>query len=324
MNCNWGILGPGFVATRAVIPALQQVSEARLKAVASRDPAKAQAVAHQFEIERHYQDYQDLLNDPEVDAVYIALPNHLHHPWTIKALRAGKHVLCEKPLATSAREGEEMLAVSQETGKLLMEAVMYRFHPRIRYLKGLIAESELGELRFLRSSFTFTLQDPETYRNRSEYGGGALLDVGVYCLNALDLFTTSGQEPEQVTATALYQAETGIDLGVEANLRYGEHMLAQIQCSFEAAEYQSIELIGSLATVSVPHPAFTAWKEDRTTLLIQKDNVIKQKIFLPANPYKTMVEHFTNCVLARRPVAISPTESVQTLRLLDRVREALR
>src|SRR5438270_7841082 len=131
MICNWGILGPGFVATRAILPALQHVSQARALAIGSRNRERVQAVAQQFGIERVYNDYQALLDDEDVDAVYIALPNHLHHPWTLRAAEAGKHVLCEKPLALNSAECDEMIAACQRAHVLLMEAVMYRFHPRM-------------------------------------------------------------------------------------------------------------------------------------------------------------------------------------------------
>lgn len=315
MRCHWGILGPGLVATQAVMPAIQRVEEATIQAVASRDTGRLESRASKFGIPDRYQDYQALLDDPRIDAVYIALPNHLHHPWTIKALRAGKHVLCEKPLALNVREGEEMLAVSQETGKLLMEAAMYRFHPRMQHLKQMVERGELGELRFIHSTFCFTLEDPQTYRHRPEYGGGALLDVGPYCLNAVRWLID--REPEEISAQGYRDADTGIDMGVSALLCYPDHILAHIQCSFDAAEQQVLELVGSKATVSLPHQAFTAWKDDATTLIISHGQEVERKNFAPADPYEIMVRHFTTCVVEQRAAEYPISESLETLRLID-------
>lgn len=317
MRCHWGILGPGLVATEAVIPALQKVEDATIQAVASRDAGRLESTARKFGIPDQHQDYQALLENPKVDAVYIALPNHLHHPWTLKALQAGKHVLCEKPLALNVREGEEMLAASQKAGKLFMEAAMYRFHPRMQYLKRLVEEGELGELRFIHSAFTFTLTDPQTYRRRPEYGGGALLDVGPYCLNIVRWLTN--REPEEVSVQGYRAAETRIDLGVSAQLRYSQKTLAHVQCSFEAAEQQVLELVGTKAAVTLPHPAFTAWKDDTTSLIINRGMEIEQKNFEPADPYEIMVQHFTNCVIHQQAVEYTISESLDTLRLIDRI-----
>src|SRR5579863_5375700 len=144
MPCHWGILGPGFIATRAVIPALRQVRDARVLAVASRDRERARETAVQFQIERVYDSYQALLDDPEVQAVYIALPNHLHCEWTLRAAQAGKHVLCEKPLALSIVECDRMIAACQQANVLLMESVMYRFHPRMIALKQMLSSGATG------------------------------------------------------------------------------------------------------------------------------------------------------------------------------------
>src|SRR5436309_5828373 len=151
MPCNWGVLGAGFIANRAVIPAIQHTADSHVLAIASRDELRATSTASQFAIEHVYHDYQALLNDPGVQVVYIALPNHLHREWTIRAAQAGKHVLCEKPLALNAAECNEMITACQQAHVLLMEAVMYRFHPRMLYLKEMMVARELGDVRFLHA-----------------------------------------------------------------------------------------------------------------------------------------------------------------------------
>ena len=202
MYCNWGILGPGFIATRAIIPAVQEASNSRILAVASSNEQRASEVAFRFGIERFYSDYQSLLVDPDIDVVYIALPNHLHHEWTLRAAAAGKHILCEKPLAIYAAECHEMITACQQAHVLLMEAMMYRFHPRMHYLKQMLVARELGDMRFLHAAFSFNFNAPGNYRAYKQFGGGALLDVGSYCVNAARWLI--GSEPESSQGIIAY------------------------------------------------------------------------------------------------------------------------
>jgi len=323
MLCNWGILGPGFVATRAVIPAIQQTQDARVLAVASSSGERAQRTAATFGIARIYHDYQTLLNDPDIHAVYIALPNHLHHVWTVRAAEAGKHVLCEKPLAMNAGECDDMIAVCRAANVLLMEAVMYRFHPRMRHLKNMLITGELGDIRLLHTAFSFPFNQPDShdksgsYRAHPEFGGGALLDIGSYCVNAARWLT--GSEPEHCTGVihhARTDQETNIDVSTSAVLRFKDNLLAHMHCSFVAAEHQVIEVVGSLAAVTAPH-AFTAWREDATVLMVQRGSLFERIEFAPADPYQLMVAHFTDCVLGRAELLYPASDGRETLRVID-------
>ena len=317
MLCKWGVLGPGFIATRAVMPAIQHAPDARLMAVASRSNERAQTVAAQFNIERCYTDYQALLDDPEIQAVYIALPNHLHALWTIRAARAGKHVLCEKPLALSSAECDQMIAACRQANVLLMEAVMYRFHPRMIALKALVAHGELGEIHFLNAAFSFPFNALDNYRSQAEFGGGALLDVGSYCVNAVRWL--SGSEPEMVQAHTSYSQ--GIDVSTSAILHFGQHTLAHIQCSFAAAEHQSLGVVGNVASVTAPL-AFTAWRDDPTVLMVQRGATFEQQAFAPADPYLAMVNHFTDCMLGRVTPLYRPEDGRATIRALEMIKSA--
>jgi xylose dehydrogenase (NAD/NADP) len=316
MYCNWGILGPGFIATRAVIPAIQKVSNSHVLAVASTNEERSREVALRFDIERSYSDYQTLLDDPDVDVVYIALPNHLHREWTIRAAEAGKHVLCEKPLAISAAECDEMIAACQQANVLLMEAVMYRFHPRMLHLKQMLVARELGDIRFLHTAFSFNFDAPGNYRAYRHFGGGALLDIGSYCVNSARWLI--GSEPDSSKAVISYCHET-IDLNTSAVLCFGKDVSAHIQCSFDAAEHQTIEVVGTTGAVTAP-VAFTAWREDTTILLIQRGSAFELKEFAPADPYQLMVEHFTSCVMQKTPLLYPPEDGWATLRVLDMLR----
>jgi xylose dehydrogenase (NAD/NADP) len=316
--CNWGVIGAGFIANRALIPAIQAARDARVLAVASLDEQRAQATASAFAIPRIYHDYTALLDDPDVQVVYIALPNHLHREWTIQAARRGKHVLCEKPLAINAAGCDEMIHACRQANVLLMEAVMYRFHPRMQALKSMLDAGEAGELRFLHSAFSFPFNAPGNYRAFPKYGGGALLDVGCYCINAVRWL--SGSEPISAQAVISYSLN-GIDTSASAILHF-EHCTAHIQCSFEAAEYQVIEVVGSRAAITAPL-AFTAWRDDAVSLYIQYGGNFKKIDFAPCDPYRLMVEHFTDCVLDRAALLYPPEDGRATMRALEMVRQSV-
>jgi xylose dehydrogenase (NAD/NADP) len=319
MPCHWGILGAGFIANRAVIPALQGSSNARVLAVASRNETRARTTATQHAIPRIYQDYESLLNDPDVQVVYIALPNHLHREWTIRAAQQGKNVLCEKPFAMNAAECDEMIDACRSAGVLLMEAVMYRFHPRMQALKSMLDAGEIGELRLLHAAFSFLFNAPGNYRAFPEFGGGALLDIGSYCINAARWLI--GMEPVSAQFRTSY-SHNGIDMTTSAILQFDEQgrTLAHTQCSFEAAEHQVIEVVGSEAAITAPL-AFTAWRKDETWLLIQRGGESEQRIFQPADPYRLMVEHFSDCVLGQATQLYPPEDGRATMRVLDILRE---
>jgi len=318
MYCNWGILGPGFIATRALIPAIQEASGSHMLAVASSNSERAREVAFRFGIERFYSDYQTLVNDPDVDAVYIALPNHLHREWTIRAAAAGKHVLCEKPLALDAAECNEMIIACQQAHVLLMEAVMYRFHPRMIYLKQMLVAHDLGDARFVHAAFSFNFNSPGNYRAYKQFGGGALLDVGSYCVNAARWLI--GSEPVSSQVMVSYNQES-IDLNTSALLRFSTDVTAHIQCSFVAAEHQVIEVVGTSGAITAPF-AFTAWRDDRTVLTIQRGSVFEQREFAPSDPYKRMVEHFATSVMEKTPLLYPAEDGWANLHVLDMVREA--
>jgi D-xylose 1-dehydrogenase (NADP+, D-xylono-1,5-lactone-forming) len=316
MYCIWGILGPGFIATRAIIPAIQEVSNSRILAVASSNKQRAREVALRFGIERSYSAYQALLDDPDIDVVYIALPNHLHHKWTIRAAAAGKHVLCEKPLALNAAECNEMIAACEQANVLLMEAVMYRFHPRMLYMKQMLMARELGDVRFLHTAFSFNFNAPDNYRAFKQFGGGALLDVGSYCVNAARWLIGSEPLTSQVVCS---NNQDSIDLSTSAILRFSEDVSAHIQSSFVAAEYQVIEVVGTTGAVTAPL-AFTAWRDDTTILHIQHGTIFEQREFAPTDPYQRMVEHFTTCAMEKTPLLYPAEDGWANLRVLDMLR----
>ena len=290
------MLGAAWIAGRAVLPAIVASPTSRAVLVGSRDGDRARSLAAQFGC-RAAEGYEAVLDDPEVEAVYIPLVNSLHREWAERALRAGKHVLCEKPLAMTVAEAESMAATADSAGRLLMEALMYRFHPRLG--------AQVEDLRSRRPSsvsawFGFRLADAGNYRFRPELGGGALLDVGVYVLSACRWLLG---EPEAVEAVAQL-GPSGVDHTTGAAMRFAGGGSGYAWASIAAPETQALEVVTAAGTVRVESP-FTAWRD-------------------PDDPYQLMVEAFAAAVRAGSPAPLPPAESIATLRLLERVRAAAR
>lgn len=312
---RWGILGVSeLVGRKAVLPALQRSPTAELVAIGSRDPERARSEVSRFGARHAYGDYASVLADPDVEAVYLPLPNALHLEWTVRAAEAGKHVLCEKPLACNTAEAREMAKACEATGVVLMEAYMTPFHPRST--RTLELARTLGDLRFARTAFTFTADDPErkNYRFDSKMGGGALLDVGIYCL--APLLAIAGREPQRVAASAVLAPE-GIDASFTGWLDFGGGFTASFQTSFEAPERQMLEVVGTEAVLSIEDQAFTPGPND-TAL-----SVGGKAVTCEANdPYQAMVEHFADVVRGEANPARTPQDSIQMMALLDRLRAA--
>ena len=313
---RWGVLGAtSQVAQKAVLPAIVASPGARLVAVASR---RADSGGSRFGAERAYRAYADLLDDPDVEAVYIPLPNSLHREWVERAAAAGKHVLCEKPLASSAADAKAMATACEAAGVRLMEAYMTPFHPRARAIDALVASGRLGALRFARAAFTGVLDRPDDHRWRPEMGGGCLLDVGIYCV--APLLAAAGRPPARVEAAASLTT-SGVDASFSGWLDWGNGFTATIECSFEAPERQVLEIVGTDAALSVDR-AHTPGPEDVAITLRTRDGRVEQMVLGGADPYRVMLEHFEAVVRGgvdpRRPCA----DSIALLTVLDRLREA--
>src|SRR5512137_1116848 len=251
---RWGLLGTARI-NRMLIPPLRVSAGNRLLAVASRDAARAAAYASEWGIERAHGSYEALLADPEIDAVYIPLPNHLHAEWTIRAARAGKHVLCEKPLALTVAEVDAMEAAAREAGIVLAEAFMYRHHPQTLKAKELLDGGAIGAVRFVRGTFSFPLNRPNDVRLRPEWGGGCLWDVGCYPLSFTRFLL--GAEPIEVFGSQVL-GPTGIDETFAGQLVFPGGVLAQVDAGFRSPFRAELEIAGSTGTIRVRHP----WKPD--------------------------------------------------------------
>jgi predicted dehydrogenase len=276
-----------------MLPALRDADGSELLAIAARDPARARELAGRHGIPRVHPDYAALLADPDVDAVYVPLPNSLHLPWTQRALAAGKHVLCEKPLALNATEAREMADSARAAGRLLMEAAMYRFHPRMRALAASLA---VAEVRHVRASFAFPIQARDNYRLQRELGGGALLDVGFY---VADVARWLLGEPERVEAMIRGGA---VDMSCSALLGFPGGAQAALFASFEAAEHQELVVVCADRVVRLERP-FTAPPD-------------------PVDQYRLMVEAFCEAALSGGEAPLPLESTVANMRLLDRIRDA--
>jgi len=288
---RWGVLGAAWIAGRAVLPAIAASDNGRLVAIASRDAQRAIDMAAPYRGVRVSDSYEALLADSEVEAVYIPLVNSEHKTWTIRALQAGKHVLCEKPLATNAQDAEEMAAVALTSQRLLMEGFMYRFHPDT-----LAFVDELSDPIHVHANFGFKVADRANHRLQGDLGGGALLDVGCYTVSAARWILG---EPLGMLAAA--RIVGGVDLSVNVLLQFAGGQTATLWASLESAEVQELTVITPDRVHRRDRP-FTAWHD-------------------PHDPYRLMVESFGDSVLKNEPVAIPPSESIANLRVMDRIRE---
>jgi len=290
---RWGVIGCARIATTQVIPAMLQAEEAELKAIASRSLEKAEATAQQFSIERAYGSYEALLADPQIEAVYIPLPNHLHKSWSIKALRAGKHVLCEKPIALNAIEAREMQSVAQEASRLLLEAFMYRFSPIVQKILEIVRAGVLGEVRSMHASFRFLIpDDPKNVRLQAETGGGSLYDVGCYSINLLRM--VAGREPLSASAKLSGTGKYGVDLGIVGLLDFGDSLLGTFDAGFDASGATYCRIIGTKGVLEAP-VGFLGRGNESWLVLTLADRI--ERIVLPIiDPYMLEVQDMCEAI----------------------------
>jgi len=320
-------MGNAAIARKCVIPAIRKSRNGMPYALATRYPDKAAEVARANGIKKIYDSYDALLSDQDVDAVYIPLPNNLHLPWTCRALKKKKHVLCEKPLACSEAEARNMADTAAETGSLLMEAFMYRFHPRSSRIRQIIREGLIGPPRLIHAAFCFcvdtrVLEQAADFRFKPEEGGGALLDVGCYCVSvARWLFN---DEPSQVQAQAVYHPG-GVDMHVAGTLRFPRGRLATFQASFISALQQTFTVTGTDGAVELPHDAFIPWEHDASYRVRGKDEEQGKVYDMPgADEYRLMVEHFADAALTERSLVYTPEDSICNMHVLDALTRAAR
>lgn len=318
---RWGIMGCAQIATGSVMPAIQESETGVIQAVASRGLDKSSAVAAEFGIEKAYGSYEELLADPDVDAVYIPLPNHLHCQWVIRAAEAGKHILCEKPIALDSREAADMVEACRKAGVILAEAYMYRHHPRINELQEIIASGEIGELRSIRGTFTYNdATDTSNIRFKSAWGGGSLYDVGCYPLTAARLLF--GAEPEAVTVQALFSPEhDNVDMMASGLVEFPGGRGLIFDCGMWAYNRQLLEVLGTEGRIEVPMP-FNA-RFDDAEFFVYGGGEPRRVEPTGANPYVQQADHFAAAVFSGIRW-IAEEDPVLNMRLIESCLESAR
>ena len=318
---RWGIISTAKIAREKVIPGLKGADNCEVVAIGSRDQAAAAEVADRHGIGAAYGSYEEVLADDRVDAVYVPVPNHLHARWTIAAAAAGKHVLCEKPLALTAGEAQTMVDACEQAGVAFMEAFMYRLHPSWQLTRELVAEGTIGELVAVDSWFSYFNDDPTNIRNIPEAGGGALMDIGCYSIDLSRLLFDD--EPVTVAGRMRRDPEQHVDTTTSALLGFAAGD-ATFSCSTRAKPDQYVTIHGTRGRIHLGVP-FNIPPDRPTEVVVHTGKPLpadaegQVHTFAPADPYTVQGQRFAAAVLAGEPVPTPPSEGVATMRVLERV-----
>ncbi|MGE3188501.1 MAG: Gfo/Idh/MocA family protein, partial [Vicinamibacterales bacterium] len=294
-------------------PAIQASSNGELVAIASREQSRAEEAARAAGIPRAHGSYEALLDDPDVDALYIPLPNSMHREWSIRAAKAGKHVLCEKPLAMDAAECADMAAAAEEAGVLLMEAFMYRFHPRTEQVLSMVRSGTIGDLRTIRSAFSFKITKPGNIRLDPDLGGGALMDVGCYAVNVSR--TLAGAEPVEASAFARW-SNRGVDDQLTGVLRFDDGLVAHFDCALTLERCEFYEVAGTDGHLRA-EAAFLPGTADAVIEEHHGRGNVTRHTVPGVDEYRLMVEHFAGCVLTGAPVRYAASEAAANMRAIE-------
>jgi len=313
---RWGVISTANIGVKIVSPAIQASSNGRLMAVGGRDPQRAAELYGFAPNIRIYGDYESIINDPDIDAIYIPLPNSLHAEWTIKALRAGKHVLCEKPLAATVKEAEKMVEAAHANNVLLMEAFMYRFHPQIVWVLEQVKADLIGPVRLVRASFSFDIRSqPENIRVNPELAGGSLMDTGCYLVNLCH--AVYEQAPQAVTARVHVPKAGGIDMATNAILDFGDGRFGLIDSSLELLRRQGAEIIGETGTITIPVPFSPGTIE--TVVFVMKNGQMREQSFPRVDQYQIQVEHFAECIRSGKEPARPLSETLENMATVEAI-----
>ncbi|ACB73628.1 Gfo/Idh/MocA family protein [Opitutus terrae] len=313
---RWGVLSTAKIGVAKVIPAMQRAQFGTVDAIASRDAAKGRTVASQLGIARVHESYEALLADAEIDAVYIPLPNHLHVPWTRRALEAGKHVLCEKPIALTAAEAIELVAAAARFPRQkVMEAFMYRFHPQWQKTRELVLGGAIGELRTVHAHFSYWNVDPQNIRNRADVGGGAMMDIGCYCVSfGRWLFEA---EPQRVLGLVDRDPGFGTDRLASGVLDFGRGTTT-FTCSTQLSPYQRATIHGTQGRIEIEIPV-NAPPDQPTRLWLQRGTAIEEVTFAACDQYTLQADAFARAILDDTPVPTPLTDAVGNMRVIEAV-----
>lgn len=319
---RWGIMSTADIGMEKVTPAIQQASNSDVVAIASRQADSARAAADRLAIPTAFASYEDLITSDEVDAVYIPLPNHLHAEWTMKAAAAGKHVLCEKPLALSAAEAREIADACSGAGVKLAEAFMYRHHPTWVEARRLVSEGAIGELRAVETWFSYFNDDPDNIRNIADYGGGAVMDIGCYAIN-LSRMLFNG-EPTRTEASVNRDPRFGVDVLTSALLEFPGGGQGAFTCSTQLEPYQRVHIAGTTGNIDIEIP-FNIPPDIETRILFTSGGdppvspATTEVTFPAADAYTIQAELFAQAILDDSPVAVPVADAIANMEVIDAI-----
>lgn len=306
---KWGILGYARIARLFTIPAILNSSNSEFYGLASRDEVKLQEAQEEFSCKKTYLSYEELLDDPEIDAVYIPLPNSLHKEWVIKAAEKGKHILCEKPISLNSEEVKEMKKASEKHKVKLMEGYMYRYTDRIKKLEEVLESGVIGEIKYINSSFRFFLDRENTIKMKPELGGGSIYDVGCYPLN----FAGMIMKEKPISLSAEFVNQDGVDIMFTGTLRYEDGVIAVINSGFNAYDRNYSEIIGTKGIIEVPDTFLgTAGK-----ISIRTKEGIREVEVEESERYQLEIEDFADAILNDREVYIKIDDSIRDMEIMD-------
>ena len=305
---RFGIVSTAHI-NRLVIPPARESDKVEIVAVASRDQARADAYARKWEIERAYGSYEALLADPEVDAVYISLPNTLHAEWSIKAVEAGKHVLCEKPFSRHPEEVEQAFDAAERAGRLLSEAFMYRHNPQAARVVELVRDGAIGELRVVRAVFSYSLYDEENIRLRTDVEGGSLMDVGCYCVSGSRLLAG---EPESVLGRA-YVGPSGTDWVFAGSMEFPNDVFALFDCGTCLPNRDELEAIGTEGSLFLDDP----WHGRTPVIELRRDGGVERIELEVVDSYRLELENLADAIRGDAPLLLGREDAVAQARALE-------
>jgi predicted dehydrogenase len=316
---KWGVLSTAKIGTEKVIPAMQKGKLVEIVGIASRDRATAQEAAKRLGIAKIYATYDELIHDPEIEAVYIPLPNHLHAPWTIKAVEAGKHVLCEKPLAVSAAEVRRLIRARDKAGVKVGEAFMVDTHPQWLKARELTRSSEFGNLRLITGQFAYNNRDPKNIRNIKEFGGGGIFDIGTYTIHGSRF--VFGEEPKRVVALLETDPQMKIDRLTSVIMEFPSGH-ATFTCSTQIVPYQRMQFFGTKRRVEIEIP-FNAPPDRKTRLFIDTGDLTGASLetieFPVCNQYTIQGDEFSRAIIDDMPVAVGLEDSLANMQVIEAV-----
>jgi len=316
---RWGILSTATIAREDVIPAMQKGVHSEIVAIASQTIEKARQVAEKFKIPKAYGNYDELLADPEIDAVYNPLPNHLHVPWSIKALNADKHVLCEKPISLTLKEGQKLVDfVKTKPDLKLMEEFMYRFHPQWQRAKQFVNNGEIGDLRTIQSFFSFFDENPKNIVNIREFGGGSLLDIGCYNISLSRLIYNG--EPKRVCGIVELDQNFNVDSLVSGLLDFGNGTTT-FTCSTQLSEYQRVNIFGAKGRIEIEIP-FNAPPDKPTKMWFQSEDQIEEIVFDICDQYTIQGDLFSLSIINDTKVPTPIEDAVANMKVIEKITES--